>query len=69
MVWNGEERRSGEERRVVERRRVMRYSVHTLVVIDGITWVDPEGTDRRARIRRHEDRRRLASKILEALRP
>jgi hypothetical protein len=47
----------------------MRYSVRTLVVIDGITWIDPEGTDRRYRIRRREDRERLASKLLQALRP
>jgi len=29
----------------------MRYDVHTLVIIDGITWVDPEDGERRRRIR------------------
>ena len=65
-VWNGKERRSTVvDRRKTERRRSMRYTADTLVIIDGVTWIDNEGTDRRRKIRRHEDRERLARQILE----
>lgn len=60
MTWRGEERRVGVERRVVERRRTMRYNVRTLLIIDGITWVDPEGGERRRAVRRRADREALA---------
>ena len=60
MTWRGEERRVGPERRVVERRRTMRYSVRTLLIINGITWVDSEGGERRRTIRRRADREALA---------
>jgi hypothetical protein len=43
----------------------MRYVGETLVVIDGVTWIDHEGTDRRRKIRRREDRERIARSILE----
>jgi hypothetical protein len=43
----------------------MRYTADTLVVIDGVTWIDNEGTDRRRKVRRHYDRERLARLILE----
>jgi hypothetical protein len=69
MTWDGVERRAGKDRRVVERRRTMRYNVITLVVIDGITWVDPEGTDRRQHIRRLDDRVSLADKVIQYARP
>ena len=69
MAWNGEERRAGKDRRLVERRRTTQYRVHTLVVIDGITWIDAAGTDRRLTIRRREDREHLARKIVEISRP
>jgi len=65
MTWSGEERRSGSERRIVERRRTMRYSVRTLLIIDGITWIDPENGERRRQIRRSEDRRTLAIKFAQ----
>ena len=65
-AWNGIERRATKiDRRQIERRRSMRYTADTLVVIDGVTWIDNEGTDRRRQIRRREDRERLARRILE----
>lgn len=65
-VWNGVERRgTGIDRRKTERRRSMRYTADTLVIIDGVTWIDNEGTDRRRKIRRREDRERLARRIIE----
>jgi hypothetical protein len=65
-AWNGIERRNTKvDRRQTERRRSMRYTADTLVVIDGVTWIDNEGTDRRRQIRRREDRERLARRILE----
>jgi hypothetical protein len=65
-AWNGIERRATQmDRRQTERRRSMRYTADTLVVIDGVTWIDNEGTDRRRQIRRREDRERLARRILE----
>ena len=66
-MWDGEERRSGHERRILERRRSVRYSARNLVILDGVTWVDSEGTDRRRNIRRAEDRQLLARKILKSL--
>lgn len=65
--WNGVERRSGVERRKQERRRSMRYTADTLVVIEGVTWIDNEGTDRRRKVRRREDREKIAKKILEGV--
>ncbi len=65
-AWNGMERRAAQiDRRQNERRRSIRYTADTLVVIDGVTWIDNEGTDRRRQIRRREDRERLARRILE----
>ena len=43
----------------------MRYTADTLIVLDGITWIDNEGTDRRRLIRRRDDRERIAKKILD----
>lgn len=63
--WNGVERRGKIDRRTGERRRSMRYTADTLIVIEGVTWVDNEGTDRRRKVRRRVDRERLARKILE----
>lgn len=65
MNWRGEERRSSGERRVVERRRTMRYDVRTLLIIDGITWIDPDNTERRRNVRRRGDRDTLAIKFLK----
>jgi hypothetical protein len=59
------ERRNNNERRKQERRRSIRYTAETLVVIDGVTWIDNEGTDRRRKVRRKEDRERIARKILD----
>ncbi|HMG36556.1 MAG TPA: hypothetical protein VKM94_21645 [Blastocatellia bacterium] len=59
------ERRETEERRKQERRRSMRYTADTLIVLDGITWIDNEGTDRRRKIRRRDDRERIAKRILD----
>ena len=65
--WNGAERRRIDERRKQERRRSMRYTADTLIVIEGVTWIDNEGTDRRRKVRRREDREKIAKKILEDL--
>jgi hypothetical protein len=62
---DGNERRGSRERRKEERRRSTRYTAETLIVVDNMTWLDSEGTDRRRRIRRREDRERLAKKIVE----
>ena len=59
------DRRSPRERRKEERRKSTRYSADTLIVLDGVTWVDSEGTDRRRKVRRREDRQRIAKKILD----
>ena len=63
--WDGTERRVARDRRVDERRQSMRYTVGTLIVVDNVTWIDTEGTDRRHMIRRREDRERIARIILE----
>ena len=65
MSWNGEERRSGNDRRAGERRRTMRYGAENLVIIDGITWIDAEGQERRKLIRRRQDREALVRRLLE----
>lgn len=59
------DRRSPRERRKEERRKSTRYAADTLIVLDGVTWIDNEGTDRRRKVRRREDRERLARKILD----
>jgi hypothetical protein len=64
MSQSREERRTSRERRVVERRRTMRYNVRTLLIIDGITWIDGEGNERRRAIRRRADREALAAAFL-----
>ena len=57
--------RSKRERRRNERRRSIRYTAETLIVIGGVTWIDNEGTDRRRKVRRKDDRERIARLILE----
>ncbi|HMG32995.1 MAG TPA: hypothetical protein VKM94_03575 [Blastocatellia bacterium] len=47
----------------------MRYNVKSLVIVDGITWVDGEGSQRRQRIRRRDDRETLAIRIVHLARP
>jgi hypothetical protein len=59
------ERRSNKERRRNERRRSIRYTAETLIVIGGVTWIDNEGTDRRRKVRRKDDREMIARLILE----
>ena len=59
------ERRDRHERRKQERRRSIRYTAETLIVIGGVTWIDNEGTDRRRKVRRKDDRELLAKKILD----
>jgi hypothetical protein len=65
--WDGTERRVTPDRRMDERRQSMRYTVGTLIVIDNVTWIDTEGTDRRRLIRRRDDRERIARLIIEGL--
>jgi ABC-type lipopolysaccharide export system ATPase subunit len=70
MTWSGPERRaSGGERRLVERRRTMRYNVQTLLIIEGITWVDPDDAERRRQVRRRADREALAIMFVRHARP
>lgn len=45
----------------------MRYTADTLIVLDGITWIDNEGTDRRLKVRRRNDREFIAQKVLNNL--
>jgi hypothetical protein len=59
------ERRNNDERRRQERRRSIRYTAETLIVIRGVTWIDNEGTDRRRKVRRKDDRERIARKMLD----
>ncbi|MEK6324796.1 MAG: hypothetical protein AABN33_24400 [Acidobacteriota bacterium] len=59
------ERRNSNERRQQERRRSIRYTAETLIVIGGVTWIDNEGTDRRRKVRRKDDRERIARRILD----
>ncbi|HSF24647.1 MAG TPA: hypothetical protein VLE20_10495 [Blastocatellia bacterium] len=65
LFGNGVERRRKTDRRREERRRSIRYTADTLIVIDGVTWIDNEGTDRRRKVRRREDRERIAKQILD----
>ena len=64
-----DERRSGIERRVLERRRTMRYNARTLLIIDSITWIDPDGGERRRQIRRSADREEIAIKFIRRAAP
>jgi len=59
------ERRNNTERRKQERRHSLSYTAETLIVIQGVTWIDNEGTDRRRKIRRKEDREGIARKMLD----
>ena len=61
----GAEKRRSKERRRAERRSSARYSSGVVLVVDGITWIDDEGSDRRRKVRRRKDRERLAKEILE----
>jgi hypothetical protein len=63
------ERRNNDERRKLERRRSMRYTGETLIVIRGVTWIDNEGTDRRRKVRRKDDRERIARRMLDDASP
>ena len=45
----------------------MRYATETLIVLDGVTWVDNQGTDRRLKVRRREDRELIARRVLNDL--
>lgn len=65
LLGNGVDRRSKTDRRKEERRRSIRYTADTLIVIEGVTWIDNEGTDRRRKVRRREDRERIAKQILD----
>jgi hypothetical protein len=69
MTWQGVERRSGKDRRVVERRKTTRYDARALVVVDGITWIEEQGTARRSHIRRRADRERIATRFLLLSKP
>ncbi|HWC77210.1 MAG TPA: hypothetical protein VG778_07105 [Blastocatellia bacterium] len=59
------DRRSLRDRRKEERRKSTRYTADTLIVLEGVTWIDTEGTDRRHKVRRRDDRERIAKRILD----
>jgi hypothetical protein len=65
--WDGNDKRGSRERRKEERRRSTRYTAETLIVIDNVTWLDSEGSDRRRKIRRREDRERIGKKIIDGI--
>jgi hypothetical protein len=65
--WDGNDKRGSRERRKEERRRSTRYTAETLIVIENVTWLDSEGSDRRRRIRRREDRERIGKKIIDGI--
>jgi hypothetical protein len=65
--WDGKDKRGSRERRKEERRRSTRYTAETLIVIENVTWLDSEGSDRRRKIRRREDRERIGKKIVDGL--
>lgn len=46
----------------------MPYDVRRLLIIDGITWIDPEAVQRRQRVRRRADRETLAMKYVQQAR-
>lgn len=69
MTWDGKERRTGYDRRRGERRRTVRYNIETLLIIDGVTWIDSEESPRRRFIRRLEDREKLAEKVINISQP
>lgn len=54
---------------MVERRRTTGYNTHVLIIIEGITWIDADGANRRHFIRRREDREKIARKITQILHP
>ena len=66
-TWDGIERRNGSDRRRHERRESTRYTEGTLIVLDGITWIDNEGTDRRRRVRREADLMRVGELLYNTL--
>jgi len=47
----------------------MRYDARMLLIIEGRTWIDPEGGERRRKVRRNADRYALATKFLQHSRP
>ena len=69
MIWREQERRVASERRLVERRRTMSYNVRTLLIIEGITWVDPDDAKRRRQVRRRADRETLAIRFVRHAHP
>jgi len=66
-IWDGVEKRAGVDRRRQERRQSDRYIEGTLIVINGITWIDSEGTDRRRIIRREADKEMLMQIIFKGV--
>ena len=69
MIWREQERRVASERRLVERRRTMSYNVRNLLIIEGITWVDPDDAKRRRQVRRRADREALAIRFVRHAHP
>jgi hypothetical protein len=65
VIWDGSERRGLVDRRRGERRAKIRNGKYSLIMLDNVTWVDISGSDRRMRIRRLQDRRWLASRIID----
>jgi hypothetical protein len=65
--WNGIERRSGTDRRQNERRHKARNLAGTVIVIEGVVWINTQGVDRRNFIRREDDRRMVEVFILKGV--
>jgi len=42
----------------------MRYNAGTFLIIDGITWIGGEGSERRRGVRRRDDREALAAAFI-----
>src|SRR5215470_16921895 len=59
------DKRRSKERRSEERRSSARSTSGVVLVVEGVTWIDDEGSDRRRKVRRRHDRERLAKRILE----
>jgi hypothetical protein len=66
-TWSGVENRRAPDRRRRERRQSDRFVEGTLIVINGVTWIDNEGTDRRQIVRREADREMLMRAIFEGI--
>jgi hypothetical protein len=66
-MWDGVEKRRGVDRRRQERRQSDRYVEGTLIVLNGVTWIDSHGIDRRRIVRREADKEMLMQIIFKGI--